>query len=90
VIPGDDPAGISLGVLAFEPVQLRPRSLSLEPSQTPLRAIGTDPYPGIFSRRHEPRDLTHLRTIDADDPDLDAWVRALFARSSRSSHGPPT
>jgi hypothetical protein len=90
VIPGDDPAGISRGVLALEPVRLRPRALLLEPRQIRLRAIGTDPYPGIFSRRHEPRDLTYLRTIDVDDPDLDAWVRALFARLSRSSHEPPT
>ncbi len=80
-------SGISLGVLALEPVQLRPRALSLEPRQIRLRAIGADPHPGIFSRAREPRDLTYLRTIDVDDPNVDAWVRALFARLSRPSDG---
>jgi hypothetical protein len=73
--------GISLGVLALEPVLLRSRTLSLEPRQFRRRAIATDPHPGIFSRA--PRDLASLRTIDMDDPHLDAWVRALFARLSR-------
>jgi hypothetical protein len=82
VISGDP--GISLGVLALEPVQLRPRALSLEPHQIRLRAIGTDPcYPGAFSRGRAPRDLASLQTIDMDDADMDAWVRTLFARLSR-------
>lgn len=82
VIPG---VGISFGVLALEPVQLRRRSLSVEPGQICLRSIGTDPYPGIFDRRHEPSQFTYLRAVDADDPDFDTWVRALFARFSRGS-----
>jgi hypothetical protein len=86
VIPGDP--GISLGVLALEPVLLRTRTLSLEPRQFRLRAIGTDPYPGIFSRGREPRDLTYLRTMDVDNPNVDAWVKALFARWSHSSDEP--
>ena len=81
MISGDP--GISLGVLAIAPVQLRPRVLSLEPHQLRLRGIVTHPYPGSFSRGRAPRDLASLRTIDMDDPHLDAWVRALFARLSR-------
>ena len=77
--------GISLGVLALEPVLLRARALSPEARQIRLRAIATDPHPGVFNRA--PRDLASLRTIDMDDPHLDAWVRALFARLSRSSDG---
>ncbi len=83
MIPGD--RGMSLGVLALEPVLLRARTLSLEPRQFRLRAIGTDPYPSIVSSGRAPRDLASLRTIDLDDPDVDAWVRALFAKLSRPS-----
>jgi hypothetical protein len=81
VISGDP--GISLGVLAIAPVPLRPSALSLEPHQIRLRAIAIDPCPGSFSRGRAPRDLASLRTIDMDDPHMDAWVRALFARLSR-------
>jgi hypothetical protein len=86
VICGD--TGISRGVLALEPIQLRPRALSLGPRQIRLRAIGTDPFPDIFSRGRASRDSASLQTIDMDDPYLDAWVRELFARLSRSSDGP--
>ena len=79
--------GLSPGVLALGPVQLRPRSLSLEPRQVRLRAIGTDPYPGIFGREREPSHSAYLRTIDVSDPNVDAWVRALFARLNRPSDG---
>ena len=83
VISGDP--GISLGVLAIEPVPLHPRTLSLKPRQIRLRAIAADPYPDIFIRGRAPRDLASLQTIDMDDPHLDAWVRALFDRLSRAS-----
>ena len=46
MIPGDH--GISLGVLAVEPVPLTTRTLSLEPRRFRRRAVGTNPYPGIF------------------------------------------
>ncbi len=85
MISGDP--GISLGVLAIEPVPLRARTLSLEPRQIRHRTIGTDPYPDIFSHGCAPRDLASSQTIDMEDPHLDAWVRALFARLSRSNEG---
>ena len=53
-----------------------------------FRAIGTDPFPDIFSRGRASRNSASLQTIDMDDPYLDAWVRELFARLSRSSDGP--
>ena len=81
MISGDP--GISLGVLAIEPVPRRPRNLAMEPRRLRLRSIVTHPYPGSFSRGRAPRDLASLRTIDMEDPHLDAWVRALFARLSR-------
>jgi hypothetical protein len=81
VISGDP--GISLGVLALEPAQLRTRTLSLEPRRIRLRAIGSDPHPDVFRRGGAPRDLASSQTINMDDPHLDAWVRALFARLSR-------
>jgi hypothetical protein len=85
VIRGDP--GISQGILALEPIQLRPRALSLGPRQIRLRAIDTGPFPDIYSRGRASRDLASLQTIDMDDPYLDAWVRELFARLSRSSDG---
>ena len=81
MISGDP--GRSQGVLAIGPVPLRTRTLSMEPRRICLRAIASDPYPGIFSRGRAPRDLASIHTIDMDDPHLDAWVRALFARLSR-------
>lgn len=85
VITGD--TGISLGVLALEPVLLRARTLSLEPREFRLRGIGIDPNPEFFSRAREPSHSTYPRTIDVDDPNVDAWVRALFARLSWRSDG---
>ena len=76
------PAGMLLGSIALEPVPLRPRNLLLEPRQFRLRAIGTDPCPPVFAVR-EPSHFDYLRTIDEEDPDLDVWVRTLFARLNR-------
>ncbi len=75
-------AGTFLGSIALEPVPLRPRNLLLEPRQFRLRAIGTEPCPAVFAVR-EPSHFDYLRTIDEEDPALDLWVRALFARLNR-------
>ncbi|MGC1410493.1 MAG: hypothetical protein WA864_16310 [Acetobacteraceae bacterium] len=83
MIQGD--SGVSLGVLALEPVLLRARTLSLEPRSFRLRAIGTDSYPNIVSRGRAAREWASLRTIDVEDPDLDAWVRALFRQMGGGS-----
>ena len=71
--------------LHSSPDPLRARTLSLEPRSFRLRAIGTDSYPNIVSRGRAAREWASLRTIDVEDPDLDAWVRALFRADGRGS-----
>jgi hypothetical protein len=85
VVPTDRalPRGIAL-----EPVELRTRWLSVEPHQLRFRSIGTDdPYPGIVITTREPSRLPDLRVIREDDPYLEEWVRALFARLLRPPGG---